>query len=73
MTLYERSHAALKDWQDIVEYTLDRHGAAQTEKYTTGLIRCIEVMAQDQVISRILKLTAGRFELSIVKNTTSSV
>lgn len=47
MTLYERSQAALQDWQDIVEYTLDRHGAGQTEKYTAGLIRCIEAMAQN--------------------------
>lgn len=45
--LYERSHAALQDWQDIVEYTLDQHGVDQTEKYMAGLISCIEAMAQD--------------------------
>lgn len=48
MTLYERSHAALQDWQDIVEYTLEQHGIAQTEKYTAGLIQCIKAMAYEK-------------------------
>ncbi|MCG8640636.1 MAG: type II toxin-antitoxin system RelE/ParE family toxin [Desulfobacterales bacterium] len=48
MTLYERSHAALNDWQEIVEYTLERHGVAQTEKYMAGLIGCIESMAKHE-------------------------
>jgi plasmid stabilization system protein ParE len=45
VALYERSHAALQDWQEIVEYTLDHHGESQTEKYTAGLISCIEAMS----------------------------
>ena len=48
MKLYERSDAALSDWRDIVEYTLDHHGEAQTQKYTTGLIQCIEAMSQSK-------------------------
>lgn len=47
MSLYERSHTALRDWQDIVEYTLDQHGVAQAEKYAAGLIQCMEAMAQE--------------------------
>lgn len=47
MSLYERSRAALQDWQGIVEYTLERHGITQTEKYTAGLILCMEAMAQE--------------------------
>ncbi len=46
MQLYEQSHAALDDWQDIVEYTLDNFGIDQTEKYTSALLRCIETMAK---------------------------
>lgn len=45
MVLYEKSHLALRDWQEIVEYTLDNHGVALTKKYTSGLIDCIEAMA----------------------------
>lgn len=48
MSLYERSHAAIRDWQSIVEYTLEEHGIAQTEKYTSGLIRCMEAMTQEK-------------------------
>ena len=48
MTIYEQSHAALDDWKDIVEYTLDNFGIEQTEKYTSGLLRCIEKMAKGQ-------------------------
>lgn len=48
MTIYEQSHAALDDWKDIVEYTLDNFDIEQTEKYTSGLLRCIEKMAKGQ-------------------------
>lgn len=48
MTLYQRSHSALEDWQQIVEYTLGKHSEDQAQKYMSGLIKCIEAMAQNK-------------------------
>ena len=47
-SLYERSPAALEDWREIVEYTLDHYGEAQTEKYMAGLLQCMENMAKNE-------------------------
>lgn len=45
MSSYQRSRAAVQDWQGIVEYTLEQHGIAQTEKYTASLTLCMEDIA----------------------------
>ncbi len=47
MPLYEKSKEALDDWRNIIEYTLDHHGAKQTEQYAAGLIKCIEAMVSN--------------------------
>lgn len=44
MAIYESTYAAQRDWQEIVEYTIEQHGVKQTEKYTTQLLKCIEAM-----------------------------
>ena len=48
MVLYERSHEALADWEELVEYTLEEFGVDQTLKYTQELITCIEAMARGE-------------------------
>lgn len=41
---YERSRAAMHDWEQIVEYTLYNHGLT----YMAGLLQCITVMLQTE-------------------------
>ena len=38
---YEISLLAEEDWRDIVNYTFDNHGEAQTRKYMDQLEKCI--------------------------------
>lgn len=60
MANHERSDAALEDWREIVEYTMDRYGEKQTEKYMDGLLDCINAMAEG----------SGYFRDNKVKNRT---
>ena len=62
MDHYERSHAAINDWEKIVEYTLDRYGIDQTEKYMKGLINCIEALAASKGYFKEVKIK-GRIVL----------
>ena len=39
---YEISKAAEKDWRGIVRYTLDNFGKRQVQKYTNGLLKCLD-------------------------------
>lgn len=56
MDLYERSDAALKDWEEIVEYSLDHHGLQHTEIYLEGLTQCMEALAQDRGYYKEIKV-----------------
>ncbi len=56
MKLYERSQESLKDWQEIVNYTLDNHGETQTIKYTKQLISCIEAMTKGEGYFKEIKI-----------------
>ena len=42
---YTISKEAGKDWRDIVRYTLDKFGKRQVQKYTKGLITCLDELA----------------------------
>lgn len=48
MVLYEKSPVVDKDWQDIINYTFDKYGETQVNKYTQGLPKCMNAMAKGE-------------------------
>ncbi len=60
MVLYEKSLAAENDWRDIITYTLDKYGSAQTLKYTKHLLKCMGFMAKGEGVykdEKVLRYT----------------
>lgn len=45
ITSYEISKSAEKDWEEIIQYTLDSFGVKQVHKYTEGLLKCLDALA----------------------------
>ena len=48
MSLYEISHDAEQDLQEIISYTTDNYGIAKMAEYVNGLEQCTESIAKKQ-------------------------
>ena len=46
MSLYETSHDAEQDLQEIISYTTDNYGIAKMAEYVNGLEKCTESIAK---------------------------
>jgi plasmid stabilization system protein ParE len=46
--LYKLTKAADEDFENIIRYTLEKHGARQVRKYSSLLLKCLLNLARDQ-------------------------
>ena len=55
MASYQLLSSAESDLEEILEYTLDRHGANQMLKYTDQLVSCFEEISKRKGLYKRLK------------------
>ena len=53
---YQISSAAAEDWSEIATYTLNNFGKKQVQKYTDGLLKCLQALSNTTASTKVIKV-----------------